>query len=51
VRSLQSGCDFAVFILNSVKFACRQYRSSGNFRKISPYVLNSIWNRGEAKSC
>jgi len=41
---LQSVGDFAAFILNPVKFASRQYRSSGNFRKFSPYVLNSKWS-------
>ena len=44
VRSLQSAGNFAVFIVNSVKFAIREYCNSVNFCKFSPYVLHSEWN-------
>jgi len=36
VRSLQSVGNFAVFIVNSVKFASCQYCSSGNFSRFFP---------------
>ena len=44
VRSLQSAGNFAVIIVNSVKFASRQYCSSGNFGIFSLYVLYSELN-------